>query len=169
MTRRCPSLSITVQGLRQHCPEGLHSATRIIGWSRVTSAPDLPEAALQFTLRKSVRKTVTPGKDSCFTADLRRPLSRYPRSRKSVVHAPGWRHPARLEAIVEEDRPAARPCQARRIAPPLKTHHSSRGIPAESRLAHTCAAGCFTLAQMSYYVRSFRASWTDRSKTAEAK
>ena len=143
MTRRCPSLSITVQGLRQHCPEGLHSATRIIGWSRVTSAPDLPEAALQFTLRKSVRKTVTPGKDSCFTADLRRPLSRYPRSRKSVVHAPGWRHPARLEAIVEEDRPAARPCQARRIAPPLKTHHSSRAIPAESRLAHTLCSRLF--------------------------
>jgi len=53
------------QGLRQRCPEGLHSATRIMGWLRMTSAPDRPEAALQFALRESTRKTVTPGKDFC--------------------------------------------------------------------------------------------------------
>jgi len=29
----------------------------------MNSAPDRPEATLQFTLRKSTRKTVTPGKD----------------------------------------------------------------------------------------------------------
>jgi hypothetical protein len=29
----------------------------------MNSAPDRPEAALHFALRKSTRKTVTPGKD----------------------------------------------------------------------------------------------------------
>jgi hypothetical protein len=135
----------------------------------MNAAPDRPEAALQFTLRKSIRKTVTTGKDFAPPADSRRLLSDYPRSRKSVVHAPGWRHPAGLEAMVKEHRPAKRPCQARKIALLFKTQHCSPAIPPNRALPTSYTAGSFTLAQMSYYVRSFLAFRTIRSQTAEAK
>ena len=56
-----------LQGLCRHDLEGLRSATRIIRWLHVISAPDRPAAALHIALRKSVRKTVTRGKDCRFS------------------------------------------------------------------------------------------------------
>ena len=53
-------------------------------------------------------------------------------------------------------------CRSRRTTP-------RQLCPPNRAFPTSYAAGSFTLAQMSYYVRSFRASWTDRSKTAEAK
>jgi hypothetical protein len=135
----------------------------------MNSAPDRSEAALQFTLRKSARKTVTARKIFAPPADSPRTLHRDSRLRTSVADAPGWHLPAGLEAMVQEHSSATRPCQARKIAPSFKTHPSSPAIPTESRLIQSYAADSFTLAQMSYYVGSFRASWTDRSKTAKAK
>ena len=55
----------------------------------MNSAPARPEAALQFTLRKSTRKTVTPGKDFRSIRRFTAVAERYPRSCKSVVNAPG--------------------------------------------------------------------------------
>jgi len=60
-----------------------------MGWLRMTSAPDRPEAALQFTLRKSAWKSVTAEKIFAPPADSRGPPHCRPRWRIFVAAAPG--------------------------------------------------------------------------------
>src|SRR5208283_175728 len=92
---------------------------------------------------KAPEKPSLPGKISAPTADLWRLLSDYPRSCKSVVHAPGWRRPAGLEAMVEEHRLAKRCCQVRKIATPFKTYHASSAMFIESLVAYVLCSRLF--------------------------
>jgi hypothetical protein len=144
MIRRCPSLTITasrvapaLSGRIAFCNEN----NRLLAHDLRAGSP--PKRPSNSHCAKALEKPSLPGKISAPPADLRRLLSDYPRSCKSVVHAPGRRLPAGLEAMVKEHRPAARACQARKIALPFKTHHPSPALPSESLVAHILRSSLF--------------------------
>lgn len=115
MIGRCRSFSINASrvapapsGRIELCHENNRLALHELRTGSPRSGPPIRIAQKRQKNRHSRERFPLP------PADLRRLLSDYPRSYESVVRAPGWRLPAGLEAMVEEHRPARRPCQVRK-------------------------------------------------------
>ena len=58
-----------LQALRQHAPEEFRTTEKLKDLLFAIAKPIRHEAVFQFALRKSIRKTVTPGKNSATPAD----------------------------------------------------------------------------------------------------